>query len=69
MSAQETQPTASTNDRAVSRKRRRWWLIGAGLVVLLVAGMVVLELWEDPPSQLHAIRQMVVDAVHWMRVN
>src|SRR5215218_5675999 len=42
------------------------WLAG-GLLVLAVATVVLLEVWEHPPGWLLGPRRMAVSGLHWMR--
>jgi hypothetical protein len=47
------------------------WLPGGllVLVVLMVAAVVLLEVWEHPPSRLTGPRALVVAVLHWLREN
>jgi hypothetical protein len=49
--------------------RRRWWLIGFGLVGLASAATAVLELWEQPPLVLRGSRRIVLAWLHWVRIH
>jgi TPR repeat protein len=49
------------------RSRRGLRLAGLVLLGLVLAAVVVLELWESPPGWLRGPRGLVVDGLHWVR--
>jgi Citrate synthase, C-terminal domain len=51
------------------RSGRGWRLASLVLLGLVVAAVVVLELWESPPGWLRGPRGLVVDGLHWVRVH
>jgi tetratricopeptide (TPR) repeat protein len=69
MSTGDAQPTDQAGDHGRLRARRYWWRIAVGVILLLAAAMVVLELWTQPPSWLGGARQVVVGGLHWVRVH
>jgi tetratricopeptide (TPR) repeat protein len=69
MSTWGAQPTDQAGDHGRLRARRDWWRIAVGVILLLAAAMVVLELWTQPPSWLGGARQVVVGGLHWVRVH
>jgi len=69
MSSQGTEPTGPTDDYESSQGWRGWQLAAAGVALLTVVAVVVLELWGHPPVWLHGIRRLVVDTLHWVRVH
>jgi hypothetical protein len=53
--------------RSPEEDRRGWWLASLGLLGLVLAAVVVLELWESLPGLLRGPRGLVVDGLHWLR--
>jgi uncharacterized protein len=58
-----------SSDQGVRRWPWGWWLAGLGFLGLVAIGVVVLELWEHPPAWLDGARQVVVEALSWVRVH
>jgi hypothetical protein len=42
------------------------WLLSLSAAAALIAGLVVLELWEHPPTLLQGLRSEVVAGLHWV---
>jgi hypothetical protein len=42
------------------------WLLSLSAAAALIAGLVVLELWEYPPTLLRGLRSEVVAGLHWV---
>jgi hypothetical protein len=61
-------PIGWIRPRGARDRTSGWWLPG-GLLVLLVTAVVVLEVWENPPSWLRGPRALVVAVLHWLREN
>jgi hypothetical protein len=45
---------------------RARWLLGLGVLAALIAGMILLELWEYPPTPLKELRSGIVAGLHWV---
>jgi hypothetical protein len=69
MSAQGTEPTVRAGNDSSARSWRDWRLLMAGALLLLSIVIIGLELWDNPPRWLRGTRQLVVGAVHWVRVH
>jgi hypothetical protein len=69
MSAPGTDPTVAAGNDGSAQSRRGWLLLVAAVLLLLVIVVMGSELWGSSPTWLHGIQQVVVHALHWVRVH